>query len=601
MAETQTSASNQGGESFASLFEASVARTDELREGDIVSGTVMSIAKDSVIVDIGYKSEGMISLSEFADPTGQVHVHAGDRVDVLIEAKETDDGLILLSKEKADKLKVWDEISAACERDELIEGTITARVKGGLSVTIRGGVKAFLPGSQVDLRPVRNLDKLIGQTYEFKVIKFNKKRGNIVLSRRVLLEKERDELKARTLQNLEEGMVVTGVIKNITEYGAFVDLGGIDGLLHITDMSWGRVNHPSEVFAVGDEVTVKVLKYNADTERVSLGLKQTVEDPWTTSTEKYPVGTKVSGKVVSITDYGAFVELEPGIEGLIHVSEMSWRKPKHPSKLLEIGQEVETVILDVDVVNKRISLGLKQLEPDPWETFTRKYNPGDIIRGKVRSVTDYGVFVGIEEGVDGMVHKSDLSWTQRINNPADVYRKGDEVEAIILSINHDEKKVSLGIKQLYEDPWTRIPMDYPEGTVLEVRVVSLAEFGVFVELERGIEGLVPLSELSYDRIEDPKQVVTEGQIVKAEIIDVNPSDRRITLSLKKAELEHLEALKFDENRGANRTGSLPERKVGPSGGGGATLGDVLKAKLGNLGMSSEDEGASAEASDEEEE
>jgi len=580
-AETQTA--TNGGESFASLFEASVARADELREGDIVSGTVMAIAKDSVVVDIGYKSEGMISLSEFADPTGETSVSPGDRVDVLIESKETDDGLVLLSKEKADKLKVWDEISAACERDELIEGTITARVKGGLSVTIRGGVKAFLPGSQVDLRPVRNLDKLIGQTYEFKVIKFNKKRGNIVLSRRVLLERERDELKARTLQNLEEGMVVTGVIKNITEYGAFVDLGGIDGLLHITDMSWGRVNHPSEVFSVGDEVTVKVLKYNPETERVSLGLKQTVEDPWTSAAATYPVGAKVGGKVVSITDYGAFVELEPGIEGLIHVSEMSWRKPKHPSKLLEITQDVEAVILDVDVVNKRISLGLKQLEPDPWEIFSGKYNPGDIIVGKVRSVTDYGVFVGIEEGVDGMVHKSDLSWTQRINNPSDVYRKGDELEAIILSINHDEKKVSLGIKQLYEDPWTRIPVDYPMGTVLEVRVVSIAEFGVFVELERGIEGLVPLTELSYDRIDDPRQIVKEGQIVKSEIIDVNPSDRRITLSLKKAELENLEAIKFDENRGAAKsTGAAVERKVGPSGGGGATLGDVLKAKLGNL-------------------
>ena len=551
-----------------------------------------------MIVDIGYKSEGMISLSEFTDPTGEQSVTAGDRVDVLIEAKETDDGLVLLSKEKADKLKVWDEISAACERDELIEGTITARVKGGLSVTIKGGVKAFLPGSQVDLRPVRNLDKLIGQTYEFKVIKFNKKRGNIVLSRRVLLEKERDELKARTLQNLEEGMVVTGVIKNITEYGAFVDLGGIDGLLHITDMSWGRVNHPSEVFNVGDEVTVKVLKYNAETERVSLGLKQTVEDPWNNAAERYPVGAKVSGKVVSLTDYGAFVELEPGIEGLIHVSEMSWRKPKHPSKLLDIGQEVETVILDVDIVNKRISLGLKQLEPDPWETFTRKYNPGDIIRGKVRSVTDYGVFVGIEEGVDGMVHKSDLSWTQRINNPSDVYRKGDEVEAIILSINHDEKKVSLGIKQLYEDPWTRIPADYPAGTILEVRVVSIAEFGVFAELERGIEGLVPLSELSYDRIDDPRQIVKEGQIVKAEIVDVNPSDRRITLSLKKAELENLEAMKFDENRGAKRDGA-PPRKVGPSGGGGATLGDVLKDKLGGLAVS--ESAASEDEADAEEE
>lgn len=580
MTPTETSAAGTppAADSFAALFEASVAKADSLKEGDIVTGTVIALGKDTVVVDIGYKSEGVIPASEFQEPNGEMLVKAGDKVDVLIESKETDDGLVLLSKEKADKLKVWDEISAACERDELIEGTITARVKGGLSVTIRGGVKAFLPGSQVDLRPVRNLDRLIGQTFEFKVIKFNKKRGNIVLSRRVLLERERDELKARTLQNLEEGMVVTGVIKNITEYGAFVDLGGIDGLLHITDMSWGRVAHPSEVFNVGDEVTVKVLKYNAETERVSLGLKQTVDDPWNTAQERFPVEMKVTGKCVSITDYGAFIELEPGVEGLVHVSEMSWKKPKHPSKVLEVGQEVETIILDVDAVNKRISLGLKQLEPDPWTIFSQKYNPGDVIRGKVRSVTDYGVFVGIEDGVDGMVHKSDLSWTQRINNPADVYRKGDEVEAIILSINHDEKKVSLGIKQLYEDPWTRIPQDYPMGTMLEVRVISIADFGVFVELERGIEGLVPMSELSYDRIDDARQVVQESMIVKAEVIDVSPAERRITLSLKKMELETAPARKFGE---AGSASPDQGKAVGPSRPAGAKLGDLLKEKLGD--------------------
>jgi small subunit ribosomal protein S1 len=587
MPPTATSSTPKKG-SFAALFEASVAKADTLKEGDIVSGTIIALGKDNVVVDIGYKSEGVIPMYEFVGPGGEAQVKVGEVVDVLVESKETDDGLVLLSKEKADRLKVWDEISAARDRDELIQGTITARVKGGLSVTIRGGVKAFLPGSQVDLRPVRNLDKLLGQTFDFKVIKFHKQRGNIVVSRRVLLEKERDELKARTLQNLEEGMVVTGVIKNITEYGAFVDLGGIDGLLHITDMSWGRVAHPSEVFQVGDEVTVKVLKYNAETERVSLGLKQTIDDPWNTAAEKFPSGMKMSGKVVSLTDYGAFVELMPGIEGLIHVSEMSWKKPKHPSKVLELGQEVETVILDVDAANKRISLGLKQLEPDPWTLFTQKYNPGDIIRGKVRSVTDYGVFVGIEEGVDGMVHKSDLSWTQRINNPADVYKKGDEVEAIILSINHEEKKVSLGIKQLYEDPWTRIPQDYPPGTMLEVRVISIADFGVFVELERGVEGLVPMGELSYDRVDDARKLVAEGQIVKGEIIDVSPGERRITVSLKKMQLEGVEALKFNEDRGVD---AAAERKVGPSGRPGTKLGDVLKEKLG-------DKLASAAAKDE---
>jgi small subunit ribosomal protein S1 len=582
MTSTQATASGTKAaeESFAALFEASSEQTDSLKEGDIVQGFVIKVNRDTVVVDIGYKSEGVIPASEFIDTSGKVSVNPGDRVDVLVEARENDQGLVALSKEKADKLKVWDEISAACERDELIEGTITARVKGGLQVSIRGGVKAFLPGSQVDLRPVRNLDKLIGQTFEFKVIKFNKKRGNIVLSRRVLLEKERNELKAKTLQQLEEGMVVRGTIKNITEYGAFVDLGGIDGLLHITDMSWGRVNHPSEVFKIGDEVTVKVLRYNAETERVSLGLKQTMDDPWEHASESYPIGKRIRGKVVSITDYGAFVEMEQGIEGLIHVSEMSWGKPKHPSKVVEVGQVVDCQVLEVDPEAKRISLGLKQLAPDPWHQFASKYNPGDIIRGKVRSLTDYGVFVGIEDGVDGMVHKSDLSWTQRINNPADLYKKGDEVEAIILSINHAEKKVSLGIKQLFEDPWLRLPENYPVGTILEVRVKSVAEFGVFVEIERGVEGLIHISELSMDFASDPGSHLKEGDIIKAEIISMDPNERRIALSLRRVNEreEDVEAMKFMER--AREEGG--RKAVGPSGSSGATLGDVLKGKLENL-------------------
>jgi len=582
MTSTQATAGGKtsADESFAALFEASSEQTDSLKEGDIVQGSVIKVNRDTVVVDIGYKSEGVIPASEFIDTSGKVNVNPGDRVDVLIEARENDQGLVALSKEKADKLKVWDEISAACERDELIEGTITARVKGGLQVSIRGGVKAFLPGSQVDLRPVRNLDKLIGQTFEFKVIKFNKKRGNIVLSRRVLLEQERNELKAKTLQQLEEGMVVRGTIKNITEYGAFVDLGGIDGLLHITDMSWGRVNHPSEVFKIGDEVTVKVLRYNAETERVSLGLKQTMDDPWEHASESYPIGKRIRGKVVSITDYGAFVEMEQGIEGLIHVSEMSWGKPKHPSKVVEVGQVVDCQVLEVDPEAKRISLGLKQLAPDPWHQFASKYNPGDIIRGKVRSLTDYGVFVGIEDGVDGMVHKSDLSWTQRINNPADLYKKGDEVEAIILSINHAEKKVSLGIKQLYEDPWLRLPENYPVGTILEVRVKSVAEFGVFVEIERGVEGLIHVSELPMDVAADLAGRMKEGEIIKAEIISMDATERRIALSLRRVSEreEDVEAMKFMER--AREEGG--RKAVGPSGSSGATLGDVLKGKLENL-------------------
>jgi small subunit ribosomal protein S1 len=549
-------------ESFAALFEASLAEGDLGREGEIVVGTVVQVGRDAVIVDIGGKSEGVIPRSEFAGTSGEITVKAGDKVDVFIESRENDDGLVTLSKEKADKMKVWDEISSACERDELIEGTISQRVKGGLSVTIRGGVKAFLPGSQVDLRPIRNLDKLIGQTYQFKVIKFNKKRGNIVLSRRVLLEKERDEMKAKTLETLQEGMTVKGTIKNITEYGAFVDLGGIDGLLHITDMSWGRVNHPSEVFQVGDEVLVKVLKYNAETERVSLGLKQTQEDPWNHAEEAYPAGKKVRGKVMSITDYGAFVELEPGVEGLIHVSEMSWtKKVKHPSKLVEPGQEIECQVLEVDAKAKRISLGLKQLEPDPWSIFTEKYRPGDKIGGKVRSLTDYGVFVGIEEGVDGMVHKSDLSWTVKVNNPADLYHKNDDVEAIILSINHDEKKVSLGIKQLVDDPWPTILNDLPTGTVVEALVISVVDYGVFVRIRDGIEALIPSSEL----VEPEGGKIKLGDKVKCEISNLDTIDRRINATMK-------------DIGSATPTSVAPAREASARSG---TLGDLIKQQLGD--------------------
>jgi small subunit ribosomal protein S1 len=564
----EAGSSGTGMESFAALFEQSVEGGDFAREGEIISGTVVAVNRDSVVVDIGGKSEGVIALREFSDAGGASPVKPGDKVDVYIESRENDDGLVTLSKEKADKMKVWDEISNACEADELIEGTISQRVKGGLSVTIRGGVKAFLPGSQVDLRPIRNLDKLIGQTYKFKVIKFNKKRGNIVLSRRVLLERERDEMKAKTLETLTEGMTVKGTIKNITEYGAFVDLGGIDGLLHITDMSWGRVNHPSEVFQVGDEVLVKVLKYNADTERVSLGLKQTQEDPWNHAEEAYPAGKKVRGKVMSITDYGAFVELEPGVEGLIHVSEMSWtKKVKHPSKLLEVGQELECQVLEVDARAKRISLGLKQLEPDPWMLFTDKYHPGDKIAGKVRSLTDYGVFVGIEEGVDGMVHKSDLSWSVRVNNPSDLYHKGDDVEAIILSINHDEKKVSLGIKQLWDDPWPSMLTEYPPSRVIDdALVVSIVDYGVFVRLREGVEGLISQS----DVLEPEDGKIKVGDKVKAEISSIDTVDRRLFLTMKNIGMERPAPVQRQQQKRKDDDDK-------PTAG---TIGDLIKEKLG---------------------
>ncbi|MBK8216555.1 MAG: 30S ribosomal protein S1 [Myxococcales bacterium] len=570
-------------DSFAALFEASLQGGDFGKEGEIVQGTVVAVQRDNVVIDIGGKSEGMIALSEFADGSGEVTVKPGDRIDVYIESRENDDGLVMLSKEKADKMKVWDEISSACERDELIEGTISQRVKGGLSVTIRGGVKAFLPGSQVDLRPIRNLDKLIGQTYQFKVIKFNKKRGNIVLSRRVLLEKERDQIKTKTLETLEEGKVVRGVIKNITEYGAFVDLGGIDGLLHITDMSWGRVNHPNEVFQVGDEVTVKVLKYNPETERVSLGLKQTQEDPWNHAEEAYPPGKKVHGKVMSITDYGAFVELEPGVEGLIHVSEMSWtKKVKHPSKLLEVGQALDCQVLEVDAKSKRISLGLKQLEPDPWTLFTEKYHPGDKIGGKVRSITDYGVFIGIEEGVDGMVHKSDLSWTAKVNNPADMFHKGDDVEAIILSINHDEKKVSLGVKQLFDDPWPTIFSEFPPSKVVDCKVISTVDYGVFVRIRDGVEGHIPTSDIVEPKNEDGTSKALEiGDELKAEIANIDTQDRRLTLSMRIGEAAAA------PQKQAPRETNMPKKATEESKGN--TIGELIKQKLGNLTIDKKDD------------
>jgi small subunit ribosomal protein S1 len=568
-------------ENFASLFEASISAGDFGKEGEIVRGTVVAVQRDNVVIDIGGKSEGIIALNEFADAQGQTHVKPGDQVDVYIESRENDDGLVALSKEKADKMKVWDEISAACERDELIEGTISQRVKGGLSVTIRGGVKAFLPGSQVDLRPIRNLDKLIGQTYSFRVIKFNKKRGNIVLSRRVLLEKERDEQKTKTLETLEEGKVVKGVIKNITEYGAFVDLGGIDGLLHITDMSWGRVNHPSELFQVGDEVTVRVLKYNPETERVSLGLKQTQEDPWSHAEEAFPPGKKVRGKVQSITDYGAFVELEPGVEGLIHVSEMSWtKKVKHPSKVLEVGQELECQVLEVDAKSKRISLGLKQLEPDPWTLFTEKYKPGDKITGKVRSITDYGVFIGIEEGVDGMVHKSDVSWTAKVNNPSDMYKKGDEVEAIILSINHDEKKVSLGVKQLWDDPWPSIFTELPPGKVITAKVLSVVDYGIFVQVREGIEGLIAQSDLVLPKDENGKEkVLRPGDEIEAEVANIDTQERRLTLSMRKGEAAP-PAAPSSEAKPPARASKTPKKTAAAEALSG-TIGELIKQKLGD--------------------
>ncbi|TNE49161.1 MAG: 30S ribosomal protein S1 [Deltaproteobacteria bacterium] len=522
-------------EDFASLLMEREAEESKIKEGAIVQGTIISKTKDKVIVDIGFKSEGHIDIKEFAAVDGTVTVNSGDVVDVLVEMLEDSEGTCRLSKEKADKLKIWEDISQACEADQVVEGTIVARVKGGLSVDI--GVKAFLPGSQVDLRPVRNLDKLIGQTYKFKVIKFNKKRNNIVLSRRALLEEERATLKKDTLDRLKEGELMEGVIKNITDYGAFVDLGGIDGLLHITDMSWGRINHPSERFKVGDEITVKVLKFDANTERVSLGLKQITEDPWTHAASKYPPNTRISGRVVSLTDYGAFVEIEEGIEGLVHISEMSWTKRiKHPSKVVSVNDEVEAMVLDLDVDNRRISLGMKQVEPNPWTLLREKYPLNSKIVGNIRNITDFGIFVGIEEGIDGLVHISDISWTHRVKHPSEIFELGQEVEAVVTNIDEDNQRFSLSIKELTPDPWEeRIPERYRPGSVWPGVVKKLTDFGAFVELEKGIEGLVHVSEISDDHIKNPRDVLDDGQEVAVKVISLDPDKRQIGLSIRSAD------------------------------------------------------------------
>ena len=511
---------NEFEESFAELFEGSLR---ELIPGNVVKGTIVQVNPDSVVVDVGGKSEGVIPLHEFTDQ----NVGVGDQVDVLIERTENESGLIGLSKEKADRQKIWNSL----EEGAVVSGRITSRIKGGLSVDI--GVNAFLPGSQVDLRPVRNLDKLINETFDFKIIKLNKRRGNIVLSRRVLLEEERESQRSGTLETLEENQVVEGVVKNLTDYGAFIDLGGIDGLLHITDMSWGRVSHPSDILAVGDKTKVKVLKFDKEKERVSLGLKQITPDPWLDVESKYPVGGKVSGKVVSLTDYGAFIELEEGVEGLIHVSEMSWTKRiKHPNKLLSIGDDVESVVLALDIPNRRISLGLKQVEPNPWDVIGEKFPTGTIIEGQVKNITDFGIFVGVDEGIDGLVHISDLSWTKRIKHPSEVFKKGDLVRAVVLNIDRENERFSLGIKQLAQDPWESIPVRYAPGTIVKGKVTSVTDFGIFLEVEEGIEGLIHVSEISKEKVDSPKSVANVGDDLEAVVLSVDTGERKIALSMK---------------------------------------------------------------------
>ena len=549
-------------EEFARLLDLYDSSFRNLAEGEVVKGTVLRVTANEVVIDVGYKSEGVIAVEEFLDETGQVIVREGDVVDVLLERTEDREGHIVLSREKAEKMKIWDEVERAFQERKIVIGRVVERIKGGLAVDI--GVRAFLPGSQIDVRPVRNLDALKGQELRMRVIKVNKKRGNIVLSRKVLLEEENAEKKKSTLEMLAEGKVLRGVVKNLTDYGAFIDLGGIDGLLHITDMSWGRVGHPSELFKVNDEIDVVVLKYDQATERVSLGHKQLLADPWTTVMDRFPAGARMAGKVVSLTDYGAFIELEPGVEGLIHVSEMSWSKRvKHPSKILNVGDSVDAMVLGVDPAARRISLGLKQVESNPWHELAEKYPVGTKIKGKVRNLTEFGAFVEVEEDIDGLIHISDMSWSKRVKHPSEVLKKGDVVEAMVLSIDAENQRLSLGLKQLATDIWEDFFSRHQVGSTIEGKVVRMTNFGAFVELDEGIEGLIHVSE--FDDSQGGEKIDLEVEkSYQMKIIKLSPAERKIGLSIRaltnanyKADYES-----FSEAQGQ----------------GGATLGDHLKHK-----------------------
>ncbi len=554
---------------YSQLVDQSVK---SFREGEIAMGKVVEKTEDHVIVDIGFKSEGLIDLAEFGREGADLA--PGDEVEVLLEKNEDSEGRLILSKEKANRIRVWEKMALKYENDEIIEGVVISKIKGGLTVDI--GLRAFLPGSQIDLRPIKNLDKLIGERLQFKIIKMNKKRGNIVLSRRVILEEERKYTKESTLDKLEEGSMVEGIVKNITEYGAFIDLGGIDGLLHITDMSWGRVNHPSEMFSIGDQVKVMVLKFDKETERVSLGTKQATPDPWSIVDEKYPTQSRVTGKVVSIADYGAFVELEEGIEGLVHISEMTWNKHiRHPSKIVSIGDTVEAVVLSMDKERKRISLGMKQTEANPWENIDEKYPINSTVEGRVRNVADFGVFVELEEGVDGLIHISDISWTQKIKHPSEILKKRDTVTCIVLNIDKENERLSLGLKQLDKDPWESVEEKYPVGEEVKCHIVKVTNFGAFAEIESGVEGLIHVSQISTNKVANPRKAVRVGQEVTAKVIKVDLPNRKIGLYIKafleglsaeevERELKAMEAdaAQFDgEEEQSSNSGEQPSQKA----------------------------------------
>ena len=541
-------------ETLAALYDETFRN---IEEGTITEGRVIDIQRDRVVVDIGYKSEGMIPVDQFSQEELET-LAVNDPVQVYIEQCEDSDGNLMLSKEKADKMKVWEDLEVAHNEETQVQGKVISRIKGGMIVDI--GVKAFLPGSQIDLTPVRDLDGLVGKTYNFKIIKINHRRGNVVVSRRALLEETRDKRRQTTLSTLSEGQLIEGTVKNITDYGAFLDLGGIDGLLHITDISWGRVGHPSDMFSIGDRVEVLVLKYDRETGRISLGVKQKSADPWTKVEEKYPGRSRVKGKVVSLTDYGAFVELEPGVEGLVHVSEMSWtHEVRHPSKVVSVGDEIEAQVLHVDQHSRKISLGMKQTAPNPWDIIEEKYPEGTQIEGKVKSVTDFGAFVGLDEGVDGLIHISDMSWIKHIKHPSELFKKGQSVNAVILKIDKDKERLSLGYKQLIPDPWvSEIPQRYHVGENATGHVSKAADFGVFVELEGGVEGLIHVSEIGPEMQENLEEKFAIGQEIVAKIVKVDCEERKIALSL----WEHLKDLEQNEVEQFNSSQGTVDQSLG---------------------------------------
>jgi len=515
---------------FKELYEQSL---QSVQLGNVLTGRIVQINADTVMVDVGWKTEGYIPSREISDENGNVLFNIGDEIEVLVDRRDQD-GNLVLSRDKAEKIKIWDDVKIACEQNAPVKGVVLERVKGGLSVDI--GIPAFLPGSQVDVRPVRDLDRYVGQTLEFNILKYDRKRNNVVLSRRSILEKDREAEKVETLQNIEEGKIVEGVIKNITDYGLFIDLGGIDGLLHVTDISWGRITRPADHFSKGERIRVKVLSFDREKERVALGLKQLTENPWETIKDKYPISSVVEGRVVNITDYGVFVELEPGVEGLIHVSEMFWtREVKHPSKVLAIGQVINVMVLNINTETKRISLGLKQITANPWEALKEKYPEGSLVTGVIRNITNFGIFVGVEEGVDGLIHLSDISWKQRVKQPTEMYKKGQTIEAMVLNIDVEHEKFSLGLKQLEKNPWEELSEKYLPGTVVSGKVTNITEFGVFVEIEEGMEGLVHISELSSKRVKSSSELFAVGDVVSAVVKNVDSKSRKIRLSIKDLE------------------------------------------------------------------